>query len=69
MTKASDFRKLASECRQYAARCSIPAHAAALIDTAQIYEARAAEAEALSPGGPAPVHLVARSERETFRRV
>jgi hypothetical protein len=69
MIKASDFRKLATECRQYAARCSIPAHAAALIDTAQIYEARAAQAEALSAGATVPVRLFALGEREAPQRV
>jgi hypothetical protein len=63
MTQASDFRRLAAECRLYAARCSIPGHAAALIVSAEIYEMRAAEAEA------APISLIVRRERETPRRV
>jgi hypothetical protein len=81
MTEVLDFRRLAAECRLYAARCSIPAHAAALIDSAEIYEMRAAEAEALAAAKPklrfgeagrsateaAPIGLVAHDEREAHR--
>jgi hypothetical protein len=70
MTQMPDFRRLAAECRIYAARCSIPAHAAALIDAAEIYERRADEAEAIGAGVAAtPIRFVARGERETREHV
>jgi hypothetical protein len=70
MTQVPDFRRLAAECRIYAAQCSIPTHAAALIDAAEIYEKRAAEAVAVSAGVAAtPIRFVARGERETRERV
>jgi hypothetical protein len=69
MTQAPDFRRFAAECRIYAARCSIPAHAAALIDAAEIYEKRAADAEAITAGLVAHIRPVPYSEHKTQRRV
>jgi hypothetical protein len=67
MTETPDYRKLAASCREYAARCAIPARAAALIDAAVLYEKRAADVEAMSAGGAAPIRLVPRGEREAPR--
>jgi hypothetical protein len=69
MTETPDFRELAASCRAYAARCAIPARAAALIDAAVLYEKRAAEAEAMTAGAATPVRFVARGERVAERRV
>jgi hypothetical protein len=69
MTETPDYRELAADCRAYAARCAIPAHAAALLEAAVIYERRAAEAEADAARDVAPIRPVPRAGREASPRV
>jgi hypothetical protein len=58
MTSAAEYRRLADECRRFAARSAIPEHAAILREIAETWEQRAQEAEpapAADAAAPAPL--------------
>jgi hypothetical protein len=70
MTSATDYRRFASECRRFAARSAIPAHAAILREIAETWERRARDAKdaaaaraATAPAGPADLARAVRRRR------